>query len=194
MPETKHLVLLAVAVGLGYRYSRQPTPTYWDSVERWQEEDVAFLTPVPVEQAVLYRTAEEVIQPLQVPAQGEVPSWLAGTLIRDGPGLMEFGEEAALHAFDGMAMLRRYHTEPTDGGQAMNYSRRLVDSDILASNRREARFTKYGLGTPAKGGVLDRLRGMGEPGADNVVVQSLVVHGHYYAATELPQVGSSRGE
>ena len=35
---------------------------------------------------------------------------------------------------------------------------------------------------------MDRLKGMKEPGADNVVVNTLKLFGHYYAATELPQV------
>ena len=37
----------------------------------------------------------------------EIPAWLTGTLLRDGPGLFEFGAEKALHAFDGMAMIRQ---------------------------------------------------------------------------------------
>ena len=47
----------------------------------------------------------------------------------------------------------------------MNFSRRLIASEILAANRREQRFTKYGVGTPASGGVMDRMRQMGKPGA-----------------------------
>ena len=46
----------------------------------------------------------------------------------------------------------------------MNFSRRLIASEILAANRREQRFTKYGVGTPASGGVMDRMRQMGKPG------------------------------
>ena len=49
-------------------------------------------------------------------------------------------------------------------GVAMNFSRRLIASEILAANRREQRFTKYGVGTPASGGVMDRMRQMGKPG------------------------------
>ena len=52
-------------------------------------------------------------------------------------------------------------------GVAMNFSRRLIASEILAANRREQRFTKYGVGTPASGGVMDRMRQMGKPGVDS---------------------------
>ena len=42
-------------------------------------------------------------------------------------------------------------------GVGMNYSRRLVDSNILRDNRREQRFTKFGVGTPAAGSAGGRL-------------------------------------
>merc|ERR1711936_575974 len=137
-----------------------------------------------MDQSMLYQTVSEIVDPIPGQIVGEIPAWLSGTLLRDGPGLFEFGEEKALHAFDGMAMIRRYHTNQA----AMNYSRRLLDTDILRANREENHYTKYGIGTPAKGGVLQRFRDMGEPGADNVVVNTLTLFGHYYAATELPQV------
>ena len=59
-------------------------------------------------------------------------------------------------------------------GAAMNFSRRLIASEILAANRREQRFTKYGVGTPARGGVIDRMRQMGKPGAggDSTFIRS----------------------
>merc|ERR1719320_884594 len=138
-------------------------------------------------QAMLFTTAAEIVDAVAATTTGSIPSWLSGTLLRDGPGLFEFGEEHALHAFDGMAMIRRYHTNQNTG-HGMNVSRKLIKSDILKSNLEEGRFTKYGVGTPAKGGVMDRLRNLGKPGADNVVVNTLKLFGHYYAATELPQV------
>ena len=80
-----------------------------------------FLTPNPMDQGILYKTANEVEKPLEVVGQGGgLPDWLEGTLIRDGPGLFEFGDHSADHAFDGMAMLRRYHIGPQEEGLAMN--------------------------------------------------------------------------
>ena len=158
-------------------------------MERWKEEDVDFLIPNPMDQAMLYRTAKEVEEPLEVAGEGGgLPDWLAGTLIRDGPGLFEFGDFSADHAFDGMAMLRRYQVGPKEdeSGLAMNYSRRLVQSKVLAANQEAQMFTKFGVGTPASDTtLLKRLKGLTEEGGDNVVVQSIVLHGHYYAATEI---------
>ena len=51
----------------------------------------------------------------------------SGTLLRNGPGLFEFRDQKADHAFDGMAMIRRYHVDkPSDENQTspdMNLSR-----------------------------------------------------------------------
>ena len=54
-----------------------------------------------------------------------------------------------------MAMIRRYHV---DQGHTMNFSRKLIQSDVLQENRKQQRFTKYGVGTPVKGTPLDRLK------------------------------------
>jgi len=183
----KSVLALVVALVLGYRYSGGKGGTYRDNLSKWKEPEVNYVKPQPMNQAILYTTVPEIMDPVAATTTGDIPSWLSGTLLRDGPGLFEFGEEQALHAFDGMAMIRRYHTNQNTG-PGMNVSRKLIKSDILKSNLEEERFTKYGVGTPAKGGVMDRLRNLGKPGADNVVVNTLKIFGHYYAATELPQV------
>ena len=164
--------------------------TYWHQVERWKEEEIDFLVPNPMDQGMLYRSVKEVEEPLEVAGEGKaLPDWLAGTLIRDGPGLFEFGEFSADHAFDGMAMLRRYQIGPKEdeeGGLAMNYSRRLVQSKVLKANKEAQMFTKFGVGTPPSDtSILKRLKGLTEEGGDNVVVQSIILHGHYYASTEI---------
>eukprot|EP00091_Calanus_sinicus_P012415 TRINITY_DN2800_c0_g1_i3.p1 TRINITY_DN2800_c0_g1~~TRINITY_DN2800_c0_g1_i3.p1 ORF type:complete len:414 (-),score=43.25 TRINITY_DN2800_c0_g1_i3:647-1888(-) len=183
----KSVLVLVVAVALGYRYYGGKPKSYRDNLSKYQDPQVNFIQPNPMDQSMLYRTASEILDPIAAIRKGEVPEWLSGTLLRDGPGLFEFGDEQALHAFDGMAMIRRYHTNQNEG-PGLNYSRRLISSDILKSNREEKRYTKYGVGTPSKGGVLDRVKSLKEPGADNVVVNTLTIFGHYYAATELPQI------
>ena len=44
----------------------------------------------------------------RLPVQGEVPTWLAGTLLRNGPAQFEVGERRFNHWFDGLAMLHRF--------------------------------------------------------------------------------------
>ena len=42
---------------------------------------------------------------------GEIPSWLEGTLIRNGPGITKVGEDEYNHIFDGLAVLHRLHIQ-----------------------------------------------------------------------------------
>jgi beta,beta-carotene 9',10'-dioxygenase len=43
-----------------------------------------------------------------LPVQGEVPGWLKGTLLRNGPAQFEVGERRFHHWFDGLAMLHSF--------------------------------------------------------------------------------------
>ncbi len=43
-----------------------------------------------------------------LPVDGTIPSWLSGSLLRNGPALFEVGEEAFNHWFDGLAMLHAF--------------------------------------------------------------------------------------
>lgn len=49
---------------------------------------------------------EVVINDLSV--QGQLPSWLQGTLIRNGPAKFHFGDKTISHWFDGLAMLHAF--------------------------------------------------------------------------------------
>lgn len=59
-----------------------------------------------------------------VPVEGEIPSWLSGALIRNGPGTWDAGEQKLEHWFDGLAMLHRFGF----GDGKVSYSNRTLDS------------------------------------------------------------------
>ena len=40
---------------------------------------------------------------------GEIPSWVSGSLYRNGPGMYEVGEHQYKHLFDPLAMIQRFH-------------------------------------------------------------------------------------
>ncbi len=44
----------------------------------------------------------------RLPVTGELPSWLSGDLLRNGPGKWTVGERRMNHWFDGMALLHRF--------------------------------------------------------------------------------------
>ena len=74
----------------------------------------------PREQSILFKTVDEITTPVPAKASGKIPSWLKGTLLRNGPGLFEFEFQKAGHIFDGMAMLRRYHIGSTHLGTILS--------------------------------------------------------------------------
>jgi beta,beta-carotene 9',10'-dioxygenase len=57
-----------------------------------------------------------------LPVEGELPSWLRGSLLRTGPARFEVGERPFRHWFDGLAMLHRFSF---DGGR-VSYANRYL--------------------------------------------------------------------
>ncbi len=53
---------------------------------------------------------------------GQVPVWLKGNLLRNGPGKFSLGNEQFAHWFDGLAMLHRFHF---DSGE-VHYTNRFI--------------------------------------------------------------------
>ena len=56
--------------------------------------------------------------------EGEIPSWLSGVLIRNGPGTWDAGRQKLKHWFDGLAMLHRF----SFGNGKVSYSNRSLES------------------------------------------------------------------
>ena len=70
-------------------------------------------------------------------AMGQIPMWLKGSLLRNGPGLMDFGEDRVKSLADGLPMIRKYQVE----SQMMNMSRRLLESQTLQANLHADKYT-----------------------------------------------------
>lgn len=61
-----------------------------------------------VDNSVWMRSCEqEVIQPINGKVSGHLPSWLKGTLLRNGPGSLKVGEQRFDHLFDSLALVHR---------------------------------------------------------------------------------------
>src|SRR5689334_6157943 len=59
-----------------------------------------------------------------LPVAGELPQWLAGSLLRTGPAKWEVGEQRMRHWFDGLAMLHRF----TFADGRVSYASRFLES------------------------------------------------------------------
>ncbi|XP_061188754.1 LOW QUALITY PROTEIN: beta,beta-carotene 15,15'-dioxygenase-like [Saccostrea echinata] len=80
--------------------------------------------------------------PIEGIIEGRVPSWIKGTLFRNGPGLYEFGKYKMNHMFDGMAAVQRWTFR--DG--KITYQRKFVNSQAFQRNQSSNRivFTEFG--------------------------------------------------
>ncbi|WP_246057969.1 carotenoid oxygenase family protein [Halonotius terrestris] len=118
------------------------------------------------------------------PVEGSIPTWLSGTLIRNGPGLFEAGDRRVNHWFDGLAMLRRYAFDDGD----LRYSNRFLRSDAYADAMAGQITGQFGTDTRGWRRVLDTVRNLGLPDpTDNANVHVARIDGEYVALTEAPR-------
>jgi carotenoid cleavage dioxygenase-like enzyme len=129
------------------------------------------------------RSVEREVRDRELEVRGRVPEWLSGTLVRNGPGLFEAGDDRVSHWFDGLALLRRY---AFDEG-TIRYGARLLRTEAYA-DATAGRLTG-GFGTDTRGWrrVLELLRsGLPEP-TDNANVHVARLGGEHVALTEAPR-------
>jgi carotenoid cleavage dioxygenase-like enzyme len=114
--------------------------------------------------------------------RGELPPWLQGRLLLNGPALWELPGGALAHWFDGYAMLHRLHI----GTGQVRYRSRFARSDAYVRSVAAGRPVYGEFGSPNPASLLERIRGT--EGTDNpAVVMSR--HGkRWIAVTETPHL------
>jgi len=115
--------------------------------------------------------------PLEV--RGELPPWLRGSLLLNGPALWDLPQGSLAHWFDGYAMLHRLVFE---GG--VTYRSRFVCSHTLRDSLAAGRPISGEFGSPNPAGLLQRLRGT--PPTDNPAVVLSRHGGRWLAVSETP--------
>ena len=123
----------------------------------------------------------------RIDLEGKLPSWLTGTLLRNGPALFEIGEEKFNHWFDGLAML---HAFSFKGGR-VSYRNRFLRSSQYWAWQKEDRIKYSELATdpvpdPCRqifSGVAT-LPVLGRIPNANVSIEKLA--GEFRAHTEIP--------
>ncbi|CAB60367.2 Beta,beta-carotene 9',10'-oxygenase [Caenorhabditis elegans] len=91
----------------------------------------------------LFHNFENVPEPKECKKVGSVPSYLTGTMLRNGPGMFTVGEEEYKHWFDGLGFMQRYHFE--DG--KMFYSARYLESEAYTKTVEAQRIVAGTFGT-----------------------------------------------
>ncbi len=91
-----------------------------------------------------------------LPVEGELPRWLVGRLLRNGPGQFEAGDEPLCHWFDAYAMLRGFDIDGRNN--TVTYTNRFVRSEDFEYARNEGGVRRMLPGTPPDRGLFTRAR------------------------------------
>ncbi len=131
-----------------------------------------------------FRSLDRELSERTLPVEGEIPEWLSGALIRNGPGSFEFGGRRATHWFDGLALLRRYGFE--EG--TVTYTNRFLRTDAYKKAARGDGASQFASGGGSLRQALRWLRSFGPPeSTDNANVHVARFGEHYVALTEAPR-------
>jgi len=131
-----------------------------------------------------FQSLDEEVAHRELPVNGELPGWLSGALVRNGPGAFELGGERVTHWFDGLAMLRRYGFD--DG--TVSYSNRFLRTDAYESATEGTGASQFGTGATGLTRVRRWVQAMGPPEAtDNANVHVARFGEQYVALTEAPR-------
>ncbi|XP_077480721.1 beta,beta-carotene 15,15'-dioxygenase [Stigmatopora argus] len=91
------------------------------------------------------KNATERPEPLKAEVKGSIPSWLQGTLLRNGPGIFSVGETSYQHWFDGMSIM---HSFSFKDGEVTHRSR-FLRGDTYKANMESNRIVVSEMGTMA---------------------------------------------
>ncbi|KAM3920985.1 carotenoid-cleaving dioxygenase, mitochondrial-like [Leptodactylus fuscus] len=135
--------------------------------------------------APFFQTVEETPQPIPTKVTGIIPKWIRGSLLRNGPGRFEFGNDKFNHWFDGMALM---HNFKIDNG-SVTYMSKFLQSDSYTKNKKANRIVVSEFGTlemsdPCKS-AFDRFMSKFKIiSTDNCSVNYVLYKGDYYVSTE----------
>src|SRR2546423_1215938 len=129
-----------------------------------------------------FETLDREVAVDRLPGQGELPAWLAGSLIRTGPARVEGNGRSLNHWFDGQAMLHR--SAFADGRVA--YANRELETRADAAVR-DGRIAFREFATDPCRSIFRRMVTMFSPNAtDNANVNLARVAERFVAMTETP--------
>jgi carotenoid cleavage dioxygenase-like enzyme len=123
------------------------------------------------------------IEPTQLTWEGAPPTWLKGTLFRNGPGRFDRGKEQVSHWFDGLALLHAL----TIDGETLTYRSHFVRSREYRQSQQSGRIDSPGFACdPCRNLFRKVASAFCVDATDNTNI-NVIKHGQrYLALTELP--------
>ena len=119
--------------------------------------------------------------------EGELPDWLKGTLLCNGPGRFTIGDGRSVnHWFDGLALVRRFRLD--GASNYVSFAARFLRSEEFESVDAEGRLARDQFGTDPYADVFERLGRVLSPApTDNASIGFEVADGSIRAVTETPR-------
>ncbi len=126
---------------------------------------------------------EEEIEARPLAVDGELPGWLAGTLVRVTPALLDPGGTPLRHWFDGLAMLNAFTL--ADG--SVSYANRFLDSQAYRNVREHGEMRQRTFGSDPCRTIFQRVSSLFSPSmTDNCNVNVTRLGERWIAMTETP--------
>ena len=90
--------------------------------------------------------------PVSGRVRGQIPLWLAGSFLQNGPGKFYFGSQVAQHLFDGSALVQKYYI---DRGQ-VSYSCKFLRTNHFKKNLAAQNIVTNEFATNGTNNVVDK--------------------------------------
>jgi beta,beta-carotene 9',10'-dioxygenase len=135
--------------------------------------------------ALGFSTLEQEVVVDELELSGELPSWLTGSLLRNGPAKFEVGERRMRHWFDGLAMLHRFTIE----NGLVSYGNRFLESRSYKAARAQGRIVYDEFATDPCRSLFKRVHTLFSGGGllpDNASVNVGRLGERFIAMTESP--------
>ncbi len=119
----------------------------------------------------------------RLPVRGAIPGWLTGTLLRNGPGTFQVGEQRYRHWFDGLAMLHKFSFA---GGQ-VSYANKFLESKAYREAEASGRISYSEFATDPCRSLFGRVMAVFSPKiTDSAKVSIARIADQFMALAETP--------
>uniref|UniRef100_A0A1A8FIK9 Beta-carotene 15,15'-monooxygenase 1b n=2 Tax=Nothobranchius korthausae TaxID=1143690 RepID=A0A1A8FIK9_9TELE len=140
-------------------------------------------------QSIISKNGSETPEPVKAQVRGSVPTWLQGTLLRNGPGLFSIGNSEYNHWFDGLSLIHSF----TFSNGEVTYRSKFLKSDTYRRNIKADRIVVSEFGTmvypdPCKNifsRAMSHFRNIITDFTDNNLINIIRYGEDYYASSEI---------
>jgi len=114
---------------------------------------------------------------------GEIPDWVEGTLLRNGPGTFKVGNQRYRHWFDGLAMLHRFSIK----SGKVSYSNKFLESLSYSESMEAGRIMYSEFATDPCRSLFTKAMAVFDPKVtDSAKVNIVELAERFYALAETP--------